>query len=79
MKIATKATLIGCVSFVLFLFGNMILGALVGLVIPGGDAFLNSYFHPLYFGVVILTSIVISCTYVIVKKINILLEELKKQ
>ena len=37
---------------------------------------MNSYFYPLYTAVTILLSIVISSTYLIVKKINLLLEKL---
>lgn len=76
MKIVEKATLIGVISFVLFLFGNLFIGGLIGVVIPGGDDFLNSYFHPLYAAVTILISLVISCTYVIVKKIDALMAEI---
>lgn len=79
MNTSNKAILIGVISFFGFLIGNIILGNIVGLLIPGGDDFLNSYFFPLYTGVTVLISLVISCSYVIVKKINILLEEVKNK
>ena len=76
MKTSSKAILIGIISFVVFLIGNITLGSIVGTIIPGGDDYMNSYFSPLYTAVTILLSIVISSTYLIVKKINLLLEEL---
>ena len=76
MKMSSKAVLIGIVSFVVFLFANIFLGSIVASVIPGGDDYMNSYFIPLYVGVNILIALVISATYLIVKKINLLIEEL---
>ena len=76
MKTSTKAILLGIISFFVFLIGNIMLGSIVGEIIPGGDDFLNSYFYPLYTAVTILISLVISSTYVIVKKINQLLEKM---
>ncbi len=65
-----SAFIIGTVSFFAFLIGNFILGDIVGLIIPGGNDFQNSYFYPLYVGVTMLISLVISCTYMIIKKID---------
>ena len=76
MKTSSKAILIGIISFVVFLIGNITLGSIVGTIIPGGDDYMNSYFHPLYTAITILISIVISSTYLIIKKINLLLEKL---
>ena len=76
MKMSSKAVLVGIVSFVVFLFANIFLGSIVASVIPGGDDYMNSYFIPLYVGVNILIALVISATYLIVKKINLLIEEL---
>ena len=76
MKTSTKAIIIGIISFVVFLIGNITLGSVVGAIIPGGDDYMNSYFHPLYTAVTILISLVISSTYLIVKKINLLLEKM---
>ncbi len=64
------AFIIGIVSFFAFLIGNTFLGGIVGLIIPGGNDFQNSYFYPLYVGVTILISLVISCTYLIIQKID---------
>lgn len=77
MNTSSKAIIIGIISFFGFLIGNIILGNVVGLVIPGGDDFINSYFFPLYAGVTILIALIISCTYLIVKKINLLLEKME--
>ena len=76
MKTSTKAIIIGIITFIVFLIGNIWLGSIVGVIIPGGDDFINSYFYPLYTAVTILISIVISSTYLIVKKINLLLEKM---
>ena len=70
MKISSKAIIIGIISFVVFLIGNITLGSIVGEIIPGGDDYMNSYFYPLYTAITILISIVISSTYLIVKKIK---------
>ena len=76
MNTSSKAIIIGIISFVVFLIGNITLGSIVGAIIPGGDDYMNSYFHPLYTAITILISIVISSTYLIVKKINLLMEKL---
>ena len=76
MKTSSKAILIGIISFVVFLIGNITLGSIVGMIIPGGNDYMNSYFYPLYTAITMLLSIVISSTYLIVKKINLLLEKL---
>lgn len=76
MKTSSKAIIIGIISFVVFLIGNITLGSIVDTIIPGGDDYMNSYFYPLYTAITILISIVISSTYLIIKKINLLLEML---
>lgn len=76
MKTSSKAIVIGLVCFFVFLIGNITLGSIVDLIIPGGDDYLNSYFLPLYTAVTILIALVISCTYLIVKKINLVLDKL---
>lgn len=78
MKTSSKALIIGIISFVAFLYGNIFIGSLIGIIIPGGNDFANSYFLPLYAAVTVLISLVISCTYVIVKKINSLMEDLNE-
>jgi len=65
-----KAVGIGIGSFFVFLIGNIMLGNIVGLVIPGGDSMANSYFYPLYTAVTMLISIVISSAYLILKKLE---------
>ena len=77
MKTSSKAIIIGIISFVVFLIGNITLGSIVGALIPGGDDYMNSYFYPLYTAITILISLVISSTYLIVKKINLLLEKME--
>ena len=75
MKAASRAVVIGVVCFFLFLIGNIFLGSVVGIIIPGGDDYMNSYFLPLYTAVTVLIALMISCTYLIVKKIDLLLEK----
>lgn len=78
MKTSEKAIIIGIISFVAFTFINLFLGNAIGIIIPGGDDFLNSYFFPIYAGINTIIALVISCTYIIVNKINLLMEEIKK-
>ena len=42
MKPSSKAVMIGCISFFVFLYGNLLFGGLVGSLIPGGDDYINS-------------------------------------
>lgn len=79
MKPSSKAVMIGCISFFVFLYGNLLFGGLVGSLIPGGDDFINSYFYPLYTAVTLLISLIISCTYLILKKINLLLDKMEEK
>ena len=74
MKLAGKAILIGCISFFVLGFVNMVVGIYVGAV-SSGDSFVNSYFYPLYTAITVLIALVISCTYVIVSKLNQLLNK----
>lgn len=76
MKASSKALLLAVATFVVVLFGNIILGGFVGLIIPGGDDFINSYFYPLYGGVCLLIALVVGCSYLIIHKLNELMEKL---
>lgn len=75
MKTSKEAWLIGIVSFVAFFLGGIFFSGVPGLIIPGGNDFQNTYFYPLYVGINILIALVISCSYVIITKLNRLLEE----
>jgi len=79
MKPSSKAVMIGCISFFVFLYGNLLFGGLVGSLIPSGDDFINSYFYPLYTAVTLLISLIISCTYLILKKINLFLDKMEEK
>ena len=79
MKPSSKAVMIGCISFFVFLYGNLLFGGLVGSLIHGGDDFISSYFYPLYTAVTLLISLIISCTYLILKKINLLLDKMEEK
>ena len=143
MKPSSKAVMIGCISFFVFLYGNLLFGGFVGSLIPGGDDFIkfafaqatnipvgclsdrtvlrtaqdggaaprqvrvcisnkhpcgvferpnglalarwrdfiptSSVFYPLYTAVTLLISLIISCTYLILKKINLLLDQMEEK
>ena len=44
MKPSSKAVMIGCISFFVLLYGNLLFGGLVGSLIPGGDDFIKFAF-----------------------------------
>ena len=44
MKPSSKAVMIGCISFFVFLYGNLLFGGFVGSLIPGGDDFIKFAF-----------------------------------
>ena len=44
MKPSSKAVIIGCISFFVLLYGNLLFGGLVGSLIPGGDDFIKFAF-----------------------------------
>ena len=77
LKTVLKAIFIGFISFFVCLYGNYLFAGTVEAMIPGGDGVVNSYFYPLYTAVTLLISLVISCTYLIVQKINLLLEKME--
>ena len=76
MKILEKAVIIGIICLPLFAFANLYIGVMFAPLL-GGDDYVNSYFMPLYLAVNVLSTLVVSCTYIIVKKINLLLDEVK--
>lgn len=78
MKLSEKAIVIGVVTFFIFSISTFMIGGIIDVIVPGGDEFINSYYMPLYAGVVSIGAIVVSCTYILVKKIDILLNEMKK-
>ncbi len=72
-----KVFLIGILSFLAFFFVNTyFIGGLGGALLIGGDDFLNSYFAPIMTGLSAGVAIVITCTYIIVKKLNEISEKL---
>lgn len=75
MKTSRNAWIIGIVAFIALFIGGISFGGIPSLIIPGGNDFQNSYFYPLYSSVILLIAIVISCSYIIITKLNQLLEE----
>ena len=63
-------------TFVVVIIGNIMLGSIIGLIIPGGDDFINSYFYPRYGGVGLLIALGVGCSYLIIHKLNELMEKL---
>lgn len=76
MKASTKALLLAVATFVVVIIGNIMLGSIIGLIIPGGDDFINSYFYPLYGGICMLIALVVGCSYLIIHKLNELMKKL---
>lgn len=75
MKLSEKTILIGLVSAVCCFLGSLFIGGILGWMIPGGDGFINSYFFPLFGGIILTCATLISCTYLIINKINLLLKQ----
>lgn len=76
MKIIYKAVLVGFFSIFVFLIGNGIFTRIIGIIFSGGDNFMNSYFYPLYAAFTLLCSLIVSCTYLIIKKIDMLSDKI---
>ena len=75
-----KETVIGIVTFLVFYYFNfIILAGISSVLVPGGDAFIKSYVDPVYSGIAALADIVIVCTCMIMKKLDEVLRELKKE
>lgn len=75
-----KETVIGIVTFLVFYYFNfIILAGISSVLLPGGDAFIKSYADPVYSGIAALAAIVIVCTCMIMKKLDEVLRELKKE
>ena len=80
MKNDGRLLVLAIVSFIVsFLFNNYILIAVGYLLTIGGDAFTLSYHMPSYTGIAFIASIVITCTAIVINKINELLIELRKK
>ncbi len=74
-----KKVFIPIIAFFIFYLINLYILSFIGtMLIPGGDEFQISYHSISYSGIAALASIVITCTYIIVEKINELLKELRK-
>lgn len=74
-----KKVIIAITVFLGFYIFNMFVLYPIGLMmIPGGDDFQNSYHALSYSGIAGLASIIVTCTYIIIDKINQLLKELRK-
>lgn len=79
MKISTKAALLAIILFFVFYFFNRYILYAIGFMITvGGDDYELSYHTLSYTGIAFIASLVVTCTYIIVKKIEELLHEIKQ-
>ncbi len=78
MKISTKAVLLAIILFFVFYFFNRYILYAIGFMITvGGDDYELSYHMFSYTGIAFIASVV-TCTYIIVKKIEEVLHEIKE-
>ena len=74
-----KVIIIGIRSFIgLFILNSYFLSYILSFLIVGGDDYVLSYLMPIYSGIALIGAIIICCSYVIIKKINQLREEINK-
>ena len=74
-----KVIVIGIGSFIgLFILNSYFLSYILSFLIVGGDEYVLSYLMPIYSGIALIGAIIICCSYVIIKKINHLREEINK-
>ena len=74
-----KVIIIGIGSFIgLFILNSYFLSYILSFLIVGGDEYVLSYLMPIYSGIALIGAIIICCSYVIIKKINQLREEINK-
>ena len=79
MKISTKAVLLAIILFFVFYFFNRYILYAIGFMITvGGDDYELSYHMFSYTGIAFIASLVVTCTYIIVKKIEEVLHEIKE-
>lgn len=74
-----KVIVIGIGSFIgLFILNSYFLSYILSFLIVGGDEYVLSYLMPIYSGIALIGAIIICCSYVIIKKIKQLREEINK-
>ena len=74
-----KVIVIGIGSFIgLFILNSYFLSYILSFLVIGGDDYVLSYLMPIYSGIALIGAIIICCSYIIVKKINQLREEINK-
>ena len=74
-----KGFLVGAGSFVAFVIASSLLGGFGQVLIVGGDDFLNSYFAPIMAGISLVGASIITCTYVLVRKLNDVLKKMDEK
>ena len=72
-----KAILYGVIGSIVFMYLTLIFGNWIGMLIFKGDAYELSYHMFTRMGLVVLSGIIITCTIIIVKKLNEISEYLK--
>lgn len=74
-----KVIIIGIVSFIgLFILNSYFLSYILSFLVVGGDDYVLSYMMPIYSGIALIGAIVICCSYIIIKKIDMLKQILNK-
>lgn len=71
-----KGILSGVLTMIFFFIGTLFLTPL-GMSIIGGDRYTLSYHIFSYMGITLLSGIIVTCTYLIINKIDELIKELK--
>jgi len=74
-----KIIFYGVISSVMFMFLTLYFGSWIGMFIFVGDEYEMSYHMFTRMGLIVLSGIVITCTIIIVKKIDEVKEFLKNQ
>lgn len=74
-----KGILCGLLTMVLFFIVTMfVLFPIGSVIIPGGDPYTLSYHLFSYMGITLLSGIVVTCTFIIVNKIDLLIHIYKR-
>ena len=74
-----KGVLYGVLTMIVFFIVTLLfLSPLGEFVMVGGDPYTVSYHMYSYMGITLLSGIIVTCTYLIINKIDELIKELKK-
>ncbi len=75
-----KVIVIGIGSFIgLFILNSYFLSYILSFLVIGGDDYVLSYLMPIYSGIALIGAIIICCSYIIVKKIDMLKQKINQE